>query len=1314
MNLPDIIVEQRKSAMLEYVKWRKAWVNDDKSAAQARSCFEYVLKALIAKECNILTFDESSFNQLKKGGFIAHGFVYKQFSFGVCVHVFERLKNHPLQFNVVLKSALTLGNDAVHKRAGMMRLEDRTVLNNGLYEIFGYFFRAIEPNPNWEQQHVIPFLDAPAEAFSDRIFDIVTKKLEPQKVNHGNSFIRLINSEYWDTLRRINEAQRNHIYEEFLFRSDEEYTRDYISLVGSDPNSFCDSVKNLPLQIFRGDQEDESTIAALIEECFRTAQRSLIKIFAPSGEGKTVFLSKVAYTFSNGEIDAYEVYWLSRLSEEIVANICSLLIGSSKKTLIFVDTPSRYEDERIPSWSQLSQAGRIAPFIVITCDQKNRYDKALSNSQQKDFETPFQEVVRVDFMLHPRDRLSALAAVEAAIKIKYPDVPDKNTIGFHPKPTHSIRENIRQYIKTLGLKNHVKHKDDWDIFKQLTNDAQYRQFSDLFPFVALFSYHDVGVPIEIFSSPYVRGVSASDVLGFLNRDKQNIIRLSETNHLVLRHEDIARWYYEVDSRKERARYLYIEFVNTFHKHTDLAGAYLFRNTYHVLSAKFKSILSGIILEHSPKSLFEIFIQSNTWNDRTRVEISKCLMRLSFLERNPDLSLSWLDQILKNDPKEYRAITRKISLLIQADRYQEAAEHLIFTKQEQLYDEYLFLSEVRLHRKLQRDVPYGEMFQEVVGKADLLKYLLGNNRMDVIMELAPCLSSMPVHSIGDDRTLHDMFMATYYFNALRYDDAIDSLNSILSSNPKDVHARILLYKVYVHAKEWSMAEQVILDGMTILDRTTISLIVCLASLYRNDHFETNDEETRYVKSRRLFNEMSSYSALMASKQFRLEYAKWCYENHPEQAMQEKAVALLRWNIENIDPKHIHSRTELGIIYQRQGPLHNLELSRQYLEECFLLEQEYHEAFRCILASTYIKMGDKESLGKARKLLEGVLRHNANNGSATALLLSLNWELDEPISSEELVKQLVGNVTCSPAIYINISERCIEKRQFDIGIQILGKAISSYVMNVPLLNQMAKLLREYSYYKPIEEKNMWLESVIGYLKKAEQLEEDNPRTLYMLIKAYDDFRLDEFSEFGEYLSAVGARNRLILKMWGESPVNSFLLFDICAVLLEGHRPRALLDLIESINRDELSPQDQIRLLYYKKRALIPFNVISEIIEADNIVEAIISQHGIGNYREARVYKEINFTPKQDRYTLNLYNVATLFYGGERMRDLGSNEIIQINFKIHEEINAHHNFYYASHTNGESERILVGVTEPYFELGTVRENLLNFIPNKLNIFS
>lgn len=1151
-------------------------------------------------------------------------------------------------------------------------------------------------------------------------FELTVKRLYSPKVKKvSRDDIYLLDTTYWIHLLESCSRDVNAILQNFYLRADETLTQEVIVIekFGSqkNPGMFLDKVIEVHHKAFKTRRVEK--IGQLVGKCLLTKCSTLIKIFAPSGDGKTVFLNQVAFEYSLLP-EKCKVYYLATVTKETIEYVRFELDNTSLPLVLIVDTPSKFSEVLNEDFGKISERN-YKSLVVIVVEQNSRYNKYFTGKPwETKLENYFSEVYQIDFELQPDENENIFQKILNTIKLSQNLIPEKEvTIKamFYDNPQSTIREKIYQITKFLDATITTKHKQDWDVWDQITNDESTKKFKDLFPFVALFSYFEMSVPISLFNYDYLTGINETDVEYFIRGQSRSSILKIIAGQLELRHEQISKWYFDIPEHVKKGTNILHEFIYKFRNHLDPMGCYLFRNIHVLLQG---DIFGGIDPAERKNILKKFFDKVGFMDQAT----PKVLIELAKLEVTHIEKINWLDKIIQHNSKDVHARTFKVQLLLDKGAHDQAQEIL---------DDLFVISENaswNLNNQYRLDKEAGH---PIIAE----KYIaLGKDKKDMYIALYQVAKKMQYteHSVAFDilkylkmlepqNPLAPMVIAHMYRRKMTTEGnelAIEELSFILKNNIKDVPARLLLADLYCFLNNISKAESILVDGIK-LNPDQPALYVKLIKLYREkkDLIKNTVEKTGDILRQCLQDQSFGLKI-----QIRTEYAKWCHENFNSREQHETAITILNDTIK-LYPFHLYSRTELGIIYQKSIYFKDLNKSVAVLREAVALDIKKKQVpCRVVLAHTLMLLNTDVSWQEARQLLEEAKLINPKNIQTYFELIKIYKHFNDIAYLNEAIHAIEQHTKKDDRFITFHCQRLLKNGKSGEALSLLEKNLENNEDNFYFLNQVASILLELASKnilakddgQGMRRNNELLFHAERYLLQSLAVLPDNQSTIFLLISVYNNLRFTRQGneDIEEYLNALKKRNERIQELFNLNEYNLYLNLCFGKTFTFYWKPRLAIYFLEKcISRANL-PKDKLKLLNLLKEAYKIFNCVGRIKKIESEVSKLLKDINSDDEfnKLAESFKRYIFIKRENYHLVNIYNTGNINSSFKSITtDKGIIPILQSDAKINRQVKANDKVYFATYL--VDNNLYANNLEPFFkDISSL--NLLDILPNKLRL--
>lgn len=1320
-SINDAFFKRKRVSINSYIFWAQCMANKTwPPAITARKCVENILKSLIIKEYDkfgITEFTTTTYDQLKNQNIFGSNF-RGTFGGSACLYLLrthsDLLNSHLVQhFKIIIDS----GNDDAHESVVPTERQSQDI-NKRLGKIANWYFKT-EFGHDWKEKYVEPELtklsaSTLAKQIAKYLKEIeIDEKLESNK----DSDVIEITPDYWDNLYKEWQAEKNKVYENFLLRSHNGYTRHFVALEAKKSKIIFDELKYRDIQVTHNKSPYETNFNALLKEAFSNKCTTLIKIFAPSGEGKTVFLEKIAYRYSRVKNPSISVFQLDTINEPTIKTLINKIIESNNLVLVLLDTPSKYGSEINSQLREIKQSTMSNPFVMVIADQYERYNKKLLGTFYHDFEEQFSEIFEINYAQEYIDKKIILDQISKLLSDNE-IIIDIRILQKHLLENNglSTREQIREIIKEGRLKFTVKHDEDWELFDKMVEKKEYKKYKTLFTFIAIFSHIGESVPIDLFNKGYLDGIDVLDIITLVNDNRaNNILHISDDRKIEFRHEQIAKWYFEEEQHQLLGNEVFRKYLENFGNYNDYLGCYLFRNIHRKL---YKSFLQNKPTPHKRKKILESFINSASRfpvDQNQLQQIHKTMMEICLLETDDLKQHAWLDRIIAENEFDFHAQTKRISLFIDEatnNDYSKAKDVLKKLKRAGHSDSYIHYYEYRIAMLEKSNYDLDKHLKNHPDRLSIIRSIASQEIKNGNFKEAENILKLITFEDEDIKTWLDI--AYHYLKQGQVGHSKFILNRILEQKQSNIPSALLLHQIYDKEKNAEMSEITLTNCINNNSEIQVALVVSIAKLYRSKLYKNEmGIDVSIKKLAKLFDDTKNIGLLNQSLQFRTEYAKWCFESFPKDKKKyAEAISILKGTLKN-SPYHIHSRTELGLIYQKSGYSGDIDKSKEILEETLEIDKDKKEvAFRVVLARTYVKLKEWR---KAMIVLENAEEIDRNNLSTYRELVFVYQHFgdEKKESLNRVLKILAEKNDSKTSVYVTISDNYLKKDQADLALSIIENKLNKEPNNPILLNQKAKILMTLSSKEnDIATKNSLLSKATRVLNN--KILKDNPWTLTLQISAYDSFVLDEKIHRKEYLKNVSLRNKTIEQLFKLEPNNIYLRIILSKIFITSANLRLALEYLNVPDYYILALQDKMKILTQKKAVYKIFNDISKIELINNKFINIKKQYKLANINKLnKDFNKIIFKPRNNYKLISIWNkgktnsdnTAVVRTKGGSYPVLGSNSAR----KIKEQVNPNSNMYFATFL--QNNRQYANNLEPFFTRSQLN-NLNHFLPNELNL--
>ncbi|MEO5643907.1 MAG: hypothetical protein ABIQ40_18710 [Bacteroidia bacterium] len=1304
-------VEHKLKFARTYAQWRISLDFGTQPITDARTCIEIMLKTFIVRFFAISECTKTSLQILKNRREIAQSIV------GECAFVNALLivtaKDNQL-LSTKLQDKLRFINAAAieYTHATTWHTSKEVIeVDTILQEVVEWFFNH-ENELNWYETYIQPELDRHANSILSQITTGVAK-INDNSNSKGNKIdtgIININFDYWANLRtkHIAPNDREYIYQNIFLQSTEAFSHEFIALETEVNSVLCDHLINFPYRINSPSITDhEQSIDGIFEDLSNRRGYSLVKIFAPSGEGKTILLSQIAYKYSEND-SSFQVYHVVSFNEFAIAELERIVLNTEKPLIIIIDTPSKYETTIIEGWNRIIKNICRMPVIVVIADQRYRYNEKLLRSDYiSDFDSCFTEEVEVDFIMPEYERTSVLNQFIKILETKQPEISQERIIKlFNANSKFTVRERIYNVIIANDIKTKLKHKFDWEIYSGITRDSVNKKFESLFPFVALFSYFNIPVPFAIFDVNYFVGVSKFEAKKFI--DRQDVIRISDGN-LELRHERIASWYFSQENNLSDVKFLFCEFISVFEKHLDQSGCYLFRNIRPLLK---KSFLNDTITKTRCKELLEAYVNQTKVTLANQQDLSKVMMELSTVETENYKKHYWLDQIIKINDNDFHARTKKISLFIHAGKFLQAEKILETLKEKNLYDEVIMAHEFTLNSvSLKASYLIDQLKGFQIKKHILLLIAHKKVKQGKVDEAEEIYNEVSFHP--SDSSIK-IALAKLARERKQDEKAIRLLNEVVYDAKIPIRlshfipASILLYEIYSEKTEYDLAEKILLNAIEKVP-IQFSSYARLAKLYRNKAYETYKEaRVAYDKAKILFEKLDTVPGLNQSVGIRTEYAKWCFEKHPyDETKHKKALAILWGTIENIYGNSIHSHTELGRIYQYSRYYYNLDLAIEILEKGVLLHsRESKFVTQVVLAYAYIQKNDSCFFDKAQKLLNSLLQRNPNHLPSLHALKKLYSRCADTENYNVVLGKIVTAENIDARAVLKQSTNYLREGKPHAALACIEAKLNDEPENSFLLHRVAIILHSITENMSAIAGNTLLEKALTYLEATEK---DDIATIHLQIKIADLFAINKNTDKKQYSEKVAFRNQKITELLKHDQNNLFLFSSLSRMFCMNRRPRIAMALADVLNKGQFTFEDK---LFFLREKQILHSYFNDLLEIKNLHKEILSLNKHNSELkddELTEYPDLYNPNDSNSFLVHNWNIGLINFNKKIIKTKLGEVTLMSDYLYHKYVQDGDKVYFSTYS--VNDEIYANYVEPYFEKKNIPAMIPQFLPPVLN---
>lgn len=1288
----ELLFTRHKNKVIDtYATWKLTWYAHRDSLIESRTCVEQLLKAIITYKYHaIVAFDGDAFKYIKAQ--LPQCNFRDNFQAGDCLKiVFDAnfiSDTDQKEYTVINYQ----GNDFTHGPYSIEELDGHVVhanLQKALHWFFTQFLKSDEQNPNWERDLIEPALEKAEQL------------LRLRKKEHNEDVI-VLNSAYWIALRKKSVGDQKAIYEKFILEAQENDTHRFVALEARDNKDAYKQLLHREYRVKRVLDQEQLSFGVLFKEAQSQVEKVLIKIHGKSGEGKTVLLSKLAHVLSHD--DSLQILYIRSVTDLAIESLQEKISRATKPVYVFIDTPSQYETGLINKWKIIYDAIIPFPVVVIIADQKARYQRVLcSIDVVRNFDRFFHQSFEVEFLPAESETAALFNLVEAVIQARKPGLKIPSIKRLFQLQKHlTAREKVFEIISKYKIDIDWTHRFDWETFGGITSRPEFSRFSELFKFVAIFSRFGIPVPISLFDYGYFPGINGSQVYSFLTRS-QDIILLQDEK-LQLRHEHVSRWYFNDIEHQQEAIATFKSFLRTFTILYDHDGCYLLRNISRVLLTKFGSekVPANEIMQ-----ALETYSKRTVLTKQTKENILKTLMTLVSLEGDADQQLEWLDQIIRIEKKDFHARTKKMAILLELGDREACGEVLSEIKQIGYYDTYILAQELILHNGKKSVLDIADELREWPDHQgilwDIALWCVSLDRYDLAVDIYERTA------FARETILLKMFRAKYYFRMEKLDKASNELQEILLLDAADIPASLLLFEILFSEGKCNEAETV-LDNARLanLGCSASAIYVSLAKLYRSKIYEIQHGQTvAYLKSKNLFDGRHEIPELMHSMQFRTEYAKWCYERHEDsKEMHLEAISILEGTLREIESNHIHSITELGLIYKRKI-VYDLDKSTEILIRGFEVDfMENHVPFRVVLASNLILKGETEGLEEARKILDKAARIDPTESSIYKGQMFLYAKTGKVQLYEQAHKNYLKLASVSAKTVNSIATNYLNHGRKDLAWACVEEKLKQEPTNYFLLNLSATILFEQTRDTPGYESNEMLDLAVDRLLKSNDEDPQNPITLHLLIVVYDLYLYEDVKDDAHWKNKIKMRNKAILELKQMDSANPYLLTLLTKMFRRSRRSRVALAIIATFNLQECPLPLKLCLLRMQKVIYADFNDIESV---KSIMAEISSLQRAGAVNAIGGYDQISPSYLNSRSVLkNIWNEGQFQKKANSIRSSKGMTRLTDGFNAYNKLKDGDRVFFCSY--GVYSHTYADNIEPHFEKTAIYDRLMDFLPDNL----
>ncbi|MFA7421481.1 MAG: hypothetical protein WCZ90_17490, partial [Melioribacteraceae bacterium] len=476
-------------------------------------------------------------------------------------------------------------------------------------------------------------------------FKTLTERFKYYLAEAGN--LQLLTYLVVDLIDKIKESEREEErIEKYLFRIvNEKYWR--VVQESSDQENLFDYYTKTNSRIERIQQVVLNGLNIpnpKIEKVFSTNLNeavanniALIKILSRGGEGKSTFIHHISRKYYR----EYQIVFIERLELNTLTRLEKRIKETENKLpIIFVIDNPAIHSEKLARYIP----GLIASFqkykqIYVLAEREIRYANI---PNLKEFESLFNNVSQIDYRANnlreeifeklfsclERQNSFTIETKNAARNI-YLEIDEEIKRKSISECTYSVLKYLRN---TTGFKFRFDW-EDWEDYSEQKNPNLKRLY------LVLATFYQFGYSLNMdFCTEFMNSVNSMDIIDALG-ESVNLPIYMRGDHLFLRHETIAEWYFEeVDQGIEKNR-----------KNSEIL---------------FKEFLAKIESNFSK----DLFIWINKNKDFRRSYLSKYIKE--------EMRVEVLDYYIKAHPKELKCRTELSKIYQQQKKWKEAEEILL--------------------------------------------------------------------------------------------------------------------------------------------------------------------------------------------------------------------------------------------------------------------------------------------------------------------------------------------------------------------------------------------------------------------------------------------------------------------------------------------------------------------------------------------------------------------------------------------------------------------------------------------------------------
>jgi tetratricopeptide (TPR) repeat protein len=1127
-----------------------------------------------------------------------------------------------------------------------------------------------------------------------------------------------INQQYWTDLGSACIRDKNNIRQNFFLRTDETLTHKMLAIKLCESNRYPTPPERIIEVTHKGEEEKRSEkLHELIDKLFSINCSVLVKVFAPSGEGKTVFLNHITLAYSFLQ-DKCKVYYIKNITDDTINFIRSEITATILPLLFILDTPSKQAIDILNHNFSVVREFSYKPFLMIVADQENRFNHRLSGKAWEDkFENYFSEVYKIDFELTPSERENIFKAIIQTIQQtetfgNEKEITIKGIYNSDPKLT--IRERINKIVTYLKANITPRDTQEKDVWEEITKDSATLKFRDIFAFVASFYFYGDGasVPVAIFNCGYLPLVTESDVESFITSQSNTAIIKINNGNLELRHDRIAEWFFEFPENINKGVRILKKFVSHFEKEMDPIGCYLFRNIHH--SMEKLEIFGGFTKSDSKRILSKYFAVVGFADPAC----PKVLTELAKLEEEIPDKIHWLNKTIEHNECDVHARTFKVQLLLRIENYNDAQLLLNDLFRISGNASWTLNYQFELDKRLNNEFSAEKYISLAQYKTDYYNALyLVAKRMQKVQATIPVALEILTYlkEKEPDKPFASMIIASIYGRQQSRSGnelAIKELLSVLDKNEKYVPARLLLAEMYIRNGDLTKAENILVEGIDITPDQP-SLYVRLVRMYRENKTLIKGA---IEKTEKIFSKGLEEQSFGLGIQIRTEYAKWCFENFDTKEKHQTAITINNDTIK-LFPLHIHSRTELGIIYQTSRFFKDLNTSITILREAIAIDAKDKEVpSRVVLAKSLMLLNTQSSWIEAKEILEKAKLINPKNFPTYLELIKVYQHFNDIPKLIDSIKAAEETGEVDGKLFTVQAQELLKKGEINQALILLEKALEKDRDNFYFLTQIASILLKYALKEKVKNHNIitsiqrtnsLLFAAEDYLIRSLNIYPKNERALLLLVFVYDALQFRK-GDLGKHYNVIRLRNQALQELYHLNHLNPYLILALCKIFVLCWKPRLAIYFFEQWKSNNSTIELKLKYLIQRKEVYKLFNDVEEMKKIENEFNQITrGKEGLEKF--VYVFNKYGFNERDNYKLLQIFNKGYIDPSYEFIESDGQIfSIVKKGQKIHNQIQGRDKVFFATYLIDNT--IYANNIEPYFEISS-SINLIDILPYKLN---